>query len=82
MDLFPSIAGLASVQQSTRFEAVSTFTALLAWTLMPDIHAVLRTSPFIAGGAYKSGKCDWIKVKCAQWKEANKHRGELFQRTR
>ena len=31
---------------------------------------------------YKSGKCDWIKVKCAQWKEANKPRGELFQRTR
>ena len=29
---------------------------------------------------YKSGKCDWIKVKCAQWKEENKNRGELFVR--
>lgn len=29
---------------------------------------------------YKSGKCDWIKVKCAQWKEENKNRGELFAR--
>jgi bifunctional non-homologous end joining protein LigD len=31
---------------------------------------------------YKSGKCDWIKVKCAQWKEENKDRGELFMRPR
>jgi ATP-dependent DNA ligase len=21
---------------------------------------------------YKSGKCDWLKVECAQWKEENK----------
>jgi bifunctional non-homologous end joining protein LigD len=27
---------------------------------------------------YRSGKCDWLKIKCAQWKEENKHRGELF----
>ena len=27
---------------------------------------------------YKSGKCDWLKVKCAQWKEENKDRGDLF----
>jgi len=31
---------------------------------------------------YKSGKCDWTKVKCAQWKEENKDRGELFMRPR
>jgi bifunctional non-homologous end joining protein LigD len=31
---------------------------------------------------YKSGKCDWIKVKCAQWKEDNKNRGDLFMRAR
>ena len=29
---------------------------------------------------YRSGKCDWVKVKCAQWKEDNKDRGELFMR--
>ena len=29
---------------------------------------------------YKSGKCDWVKVKCAQWKEDNKDRGDLFMR--
>jgi bifunctional non-homologous end joining protein LigD len=28
---------------------------------------------------YRSGKCDWIKVKCAEWREANKDRGDLFQ---
>ena len=27
---------------------------------------------------YRSGHCDWIKVKCAQWREANQDRGELF----
>jgi bifunctional non-homologous end joining protein LigD len=27
---------------------------------------------------YRSGKCDWIKVKCAQWKEDNRNRVELF----
>ncbi len=27
---------------------------------------------------YKSGKCDWIKVKCAEWREENKFRGFLF----
>ena len=32
---------------------------------------------------YRSGKCDWIKVKTAQWREANKDRGDLFgQRAR
>jgi bifunctional non-homologous end joining protein LigD len=31
------------------------------------------------GGAYWSGtKCGWIKVKTAQWREANMDRGELF----
>ena len=29
---------------------------------------------------YRSGKCDWVKVKCAQWKEDNKDRGDLFMR--
>jgi ATP-dependent DNA ligase len=29
---------------------------------------------------YKSGKCDWVKVKCAQRKEDNKDRGALFMR--
>ena len=27
---------------------------------------------------YRSGRCDWIKVKCAHWKEANKDRGDFF----
>jgi bifunctional non-homologous end joining protein LigD len=27
---------------------------------------------------YRSGRCDWVKVKCAHWKEANWDRGELF----
>lgn len=27
---------------------------------------------------YRSGRGDWIKVKCAQWKEANHNRGDLF----
>jgi len=27
---------------------------------------------------YRSGKSDWLKIKCAQWKEENKNRGELF----
>jgi len=31
---------------------------------------------------YKSGTCDWSKVKCAQWQEDNKDRGELFTRPR
>jgi bifunctional non-homologous end joining protein LigD len=31
------------------------------------------------GGVYWSGtKCGWVKVKTAQWREANKDRGELF----
>jgi bifunctional non-homologous end joining protein LigD len=30
---------------------------------------------------YRSGKC-WIKVKCAEWRAANKDRGDLFQQTR
>lgn len=31
---------------------------------------------------YKSGKCDWSKVKCTQWQKDNKDRGELFTRPR
>lgn len=30
---------------------------------------------------YRSGKCDWVKVKTAAWREANKDRGELFNRS-
>jgi hypothetical protein len=33
-----------------------------------------------ASRPYRSGKCDWVKVKCAQWKEDNKDRGDLFMR--
>src|SRR5262245_5754946 len=29
---------------------------------------------------YRSGKCDWVKVKTKAWREANKLRGELFNR--
>src|ERR1700704_3920645 len=29
---------------------------------------------------YRSGTADWVKVKCASWREANKDRGELFNR--
>src|SRR5262249_37314032 len=32
---------------------------------------------------YRPGKqCDWIKVKCANWREANKERWRLFERRR
>jgi len=27
---------------------------------------------------YRSGKCDWVKVKTKAWREVNKNRGELF----
>jgi hypothetical protein len=27
---------------------------------------------------YRSGRCDWIKVKTRAWREANRYRGELF----
>jgi bifunctional non-homologous end joining protein LigD len=30
---------------------------------------------------YRSGKqCDWVKVKCQMWREANKERWRLFER--
>ena len=29
---------------------------------------------------YRSGKCDWVKVKCVAWREANKNRGDLFNK--
>ena len=29
---------------------------------------------------YRSGKCDWVKIKCAPWPEANKNRGDLLQK--
>jgi bifunctional non-homologous end joining protein LigD len=29
---------------------------------------------------YRSGKCDWIKVKCQSWREANKNRADLFNK--
>jgi bifunctional non-homologous end joining protein LigD len=29
---------------------------------------------------YRSGTADWVKVKCLSWREANKDRGELFNR--
>jgi ATP-dependent DNA ligase len=30
--------------------------------------------------SYKWGKRDWVKVKCAPWKDDNKDRGDLFVR--
>jgi bifunctional non-homologous end joining protein LigD len=36
-----------------------------------------------AAAPYRSGsKCDWIKVKCPSWREANKERWRLFERHR
>ena len=33
-----------------------------------------------AAAPYRSGsKCDWIKVKCPSWREANKERWRLFE---
>jgi bifunctional non-homologous end joining protein LigD len=29
---------------------------------------------------YRSGKSDWVKVKCLTWREANKDRWELFNK--
>ena len=31
---------------------------------------------------YRSGKGDWLKVKTAKWREANKDRGDLFDKRR
>ena len=31
---------------------------------------------------YRSGAADWVKVKCLSWREANKDRGELFNRVK
>jgi bifunctional non-homologous end joining protein LigD len=34
-----------------------------------------------AAAPYRSGaKCDWIKVKCPRWREANRERWRLFER--
>jgi bifunctional non-homologous end joining protein LigD len=33
-----------------------------------------------ADAPYRSGKGDWVKVKTAQWREANKDRGDLFDK--
>jgi len=33
-----------------------------------------------AGGPYRSGKCDWIKIKTQSWKHANADCAELFRR--
>jgi bifunctional non-homologous end joining protein LigD len=29
-------------------------------------------------GTYHAARCDWVKVKTPEWKEANKDRGDLF----
>ena len=29
-------------------------------------------------GTYHAARCDWVKVKTPEWKEANKYRGDLF----
>jgi bifunctional non-homologous end joining protein LigD len=29
---------------------------------------------------YRSVRCDWIKVKCRAWRQANKNRGDVFQK--
>ena len=29
-------------------------------------------------GTYHPARCDWVKVKTPEWKEANKDRGVLF----
>ena len=29
-------------------------------------------------GSYHASRCDWVKVKTPEWKEANKDRGDLF----
>ena len=28
---------------------------------------------------YRSGKCDWIKVKCGAWREDNRERWRMFE---
>lgn len=33
-----------------------------------------------ADAPYRSGKGDWVKVKCQQWREANRDRWELFEK--
>jgi Uncharacterized protein conserved in bacteria (DUF2188) len=35
-----------------------------------------RAAPYVAGS-----RCDWIKVKTAEWRHANSRRGELFQKS-
>jgi bifunctional non-homologous end joining protein LigD len=35
------------------------------------------------GAAYRSGECrDWVKVKTSAWREANRERWRMFERTR
>jgi ATP-dependent DNA ligase len=31
---------------------------------------------------YRSGTADWVKVKCLSWRDANKDRGELFNKNK
>jgi ATP-dependent DNA ligase len=31
---------------------------------------------------YRSVRCDWVKVKCRAWCDANKHRHELLKNCR
>ena len=58
-------------------EASKNTEQLLAECRVRDLEGVLSKKK---QAPYKSGKCDWIKVKCAQWKEENRNRGELFAR--
>jgi hypothetical protein len=43
-----------------------------------DGEAAISVASTIA--PYRSGEGDWIKVKTGAWREANKDRGELFEK--
>ena len=52
--------------------------ALLAECEMRGFEGVIAKH---VNGVYRSGRSSsWIKVKCSTWREANKNRGELFNK--
>jgi len=59
-------------------ETFSNPVALLAACEQRGLEGIL---PKRADAPPPAGKTkDWVKVKCASWREANKHRHELFKK--
>jgi ATP-dependent DNA ligase len=73
-----SIAARRSALASAEFFATPTTDGekLLALTERTGLEGIIskRRDP-----PYRSRRCDWIKVKCRAWREANRDRHELFK---